>query len=529
MSMADPAVQNLDSTGIVLLPPAVPPLAPGCVLCVDLDGTLVKSDTLVDSVLYIARHRPKDLLRIPGWIAQGKAAFKRHVTSSVTLDVEHLPYNQPLLAYLRQQHAEGRQIYLATAADGALAERVAAYLGLFNGVLASDGAKNLAGGNKLAAFQEHFGENFSYIGNARPDVPILTVCQSPMVANPDAALTSGLRSASITPVATFTDRSATLKSWLRAVRLHQWAKNTLIFVPLLLAHHWTAGAITGGITGFLSFGLCASATYIINDLLDIDADRKHPRKRRRPFAAGDLSAIAGVIAVAVLLLAAFTLAFALPNIVTAIGGFDPALRPYFFAEWLAFYTVTTLSYSLYLKRMVLLDVFVLSGLYTVRILAGSAARGLPPALARPQAGPAQAHQRCLAQVRSRRSRKPLGIRFNQLKQQIEAALEAHRAKPLAQVQRRHRHHPPGTVRTPASPPAPQDHARDRRRLPSPRLQHRLGPQVESDFYNFEALNFPPNHPARDTQDTLVIAGQQSQAARDRLLMRTHTSPCRSAP
>ncbi len=371
--MPDTAVRNLDSRSLVETPIFAPPLAPGCALCVDLDGTLVKSDTLVDSILHMARHRPRDLLRIPGWIAQGKAAFKHHVTSSVTLDVEQLPYNQPLLTYLRQQHTEGRQIYLATAADGVLAERVATHLGLFNGVLASDGAKNLAGGNKLIAFQENFGENFSYIGNARPDIPILTVCQSPMVANPDAALTSGLRTANITPVAIFLDRSSTLKSWLRAVRLHQWAKNTLIFVPLLLAHHWTAGSITGGGVGFLSFGLCASATYIINDLLDIDADRRHPRKRRRPFAAGDLSAIAGCIAVATLLVAAFTLAFALPNIITAIGGFDPALRPYFFAEWLAFYTVTTLSYSLYLKRMVLLDVFVLSGLYTVRILAGSAA------------------------------------------------------------------------------------------------------------------------------------------------------------
>jgi phosphoserine phosphatase len=269
MSTKIPAIQN----EVSIEPAHV--LASGCVLCVDLDGTLVKSDTLVDSVLYMARHKPADVLRIPGWIAQGKAAFKRHVTSAVTLDVEHLPYNQPLLTFLRRQHAAGVEIYLATAADGVLAERVAAHLGIFSGVLASDGEKNLAGGNKLAAFQQRFGENFSYIGNARPDAPILAVCQSPMVANPDSALRGKLRSARVTPVAKFTDRSSTLKSWLRAVRLHQWAKNTLIFVPLLLAHHWTRGSIAGGLTGFLSFGLCASATYIINDLLDIDADRKH--------------------------------------------------------------------------------------------------------------------------------------------------------------------------------------------------------------------------------------------------------------
>ena len=349
------------------------PLAAGCAMCVDLDGTLVKSDTLVDSVLYLARHRPGDLLRLPGWLSQGKAAFKRHVTSAVTLDVENLPYNQPLLAFLRAQHAAGVDLYLATAADGALAERVAEHLGVFRGVMASDGAHNLAGGNKLAAFQERFGGRFSYIGNAKPDAPILAACQSPMVANPDSALRGRLREASITPVATFTDRSAAVKSWLRAVRLHQWAKNTLIFVPLLLAHEWTRESIAGGVVGFFSFGLCASATYIINDLLDIDADRKHPRKRKRPFAAGDLSAIAGVAAVVVLMLAAMALALALPEIVVAVGGPNPQLRPWFFAEWLAVYTVSTLTYSLYLKRVVLLDVFLLSGLYTVRILAGSAA------------------------------------------------------------------------------------------------------------------------------------------------------------
>jgi 4-hydroxybenzoate polyprenyltransferase/phosphoserine phosphatase len=361
-------VQNVGATQTLN-----PSLPDQCVLCVDLDGTLVKSDTLVDSVLYLARHRPADLLRIPGWLGQGKAAFKHLVTSAVTLDVEHLPYNEPLLEYLRSQHAGGRTIYLATAADTALAERVAEHLGIFAGVLASDGAHNLAGGNKLAAFQQKFGENFSYVGNASPDAGILRVCQSPMVANPDNALSSRLRRTQTVPVARFDDRASTLRSLLRAVRLHQWAKNTLIFVPLLLAHQWTAASFAGGVVGFFSFGLCASATYIINDLLDIDADRKHKRKRRRPFAAGDLSAISGVVAVVLLMAAAVVLALALPRIVIDIGGPNDHLHPWLFAEWLAFYTVTTLTYSLYLKRQVLLDVFVLSGLYTVRILAGSAA------------------------------------------------------------------------------------------------------------------------------------------------------------
>jgi 4-hydroxybenzoate polyprenyltransferase len=354
-----------------------PKLPAGVALCVDLDGTLVKSDTLYDSVLAIARHHPAELVKVPGWIAQGKAMFKRHVTGAVELDVEHLPYNKPLLEYLRVEHGRGRAIYLATAADLTLARRVADFVGIFAGVLASDGATNLAGGNKLAAFRAQFGENFCYIGNASPDIELLAACVCPMVANPTSGLKAGMKGKGTVAAATFLDTQSSLRSWMKAVRLHQWAKNTLIFVPLLLAHQWNIGTFAGAATAFLSFGLCASATYIINDLLDLDADRRHPRKRRRPFASGDLSALAGVGMVVVLFVAAVLLAVALPKIVEMMPGDYALPRPFSFLGWLGLYTATTLTYSLYLKRKLLLDVFVLSGLYTVRILAGSAATGVP--------------------------------------------------------------------------------------------------------------------------------------------------------
>ena len=381
--ISDSGLQSAEAPGLDREPGAGEPapgravLAPGVPLCVDLDGTLVKSDTLVDSVLVLARQKPGEILRIPSWIAQGKAQLKKHVTAAVTLDVEHLPYNRPLLEWLRAEHGAGRAIYLATAADRGLADRVAEHLGIFAGVLASDGETNLVGKNKLAAFRQHFGERFCYIGNAKPDVQLLSACESPMTANPHHALTAGLRSAKTKVAASFEDRSSLLKSWLRAVRLHQWAKNTLIFVPLLLAHAWSIATVAGGAVAFLSFGLCASATYIINDLLDIEADRKHPRKRRRPFAAGDISAITGVSAVIVMLAASFVLALMVPRVILALPGKHGVLIPYSFLGWLLVYTVTTLAYSLYLKRTVLLDVFVLTGLYTVRILAGSAATTVP--------------------------------------------------------------------------------------------------------------------------------------------------------
>jgi 4-hydroxybenzoate polyprenyltransferase len=343
-------------------------------LCVDLDGTLVKSDTLVDSVLVLARQHPRALLRIPGWIAQGKASFKRQVTQAISLDVSALPYNQPLLEYLFHQHAQGRPIYLATAADRTLADRIAEHYTIFTGVLASDGALNLAGENKFKAFREQFGDQFSYIGNATPDIPALTRCMEPMVANPTAGLTAGLRAAGVTPVHVFVDRASPLKAWLKAIRLHQWAKNTLIFLPVLLAHDWSAPGLVTAALAFLAFGLCASATYIVNDLLDLEADRRHHSKRRRPFAAGDLSAISGCVVVAAFACAAAGIALALPWLAGRMG---LALhRPYAFCGWLAVYAVTTSAYSFKLKRVVLVDVIVLSGLYTIRIIAGSAATGV---------------------------------------------------------------------------------------------------------------------------------------------------------
>jgi 4-hydroxybenzoate polyprenyltransferase/phosphoserine phosphatase len=345
-------------------------------LCVDLDGTLVKSDTLVDSTLALARYRPELLWKIPGWLVQGKAALKRHITSSVSLDVEHLPYNRELLQYLEQQHAEGRPIYLATAADSVLAHRIAEHLGLFTGVLASDGNLNLAGHNKLAAFRQTFGGNFCYIGNALPDLPLLENCHYPMVANPTRGLRAALQKAKVTPSRSFTEKTSPLKTWFKALRIHQWAKNILLFLPLLLAHALKPALIAGAVLAFLSFGLCASATYVVNDLLDIEADRQHPRKRRRPFASGDLSALTGVGAIVLFLIASLAIALSVPHVIARISPELALRRPYHFLVWLGIYAVTTLAYSLRLKRAVLVDVIVLSGLYTIRILAGSAATGI---------------------------------------------------------------------------------------------------------------------------------------------------------
>jgi 4-hydroxybenzoate polyprenyltransferase len=336
----------------------VEPLRASRPLCVDLDGSLVKSDTLVDSLLLLLRTSPLTALRTPFWALHGKANLKAKVASRVSLDVTRLPYNRPLLAYLEEQHALGRELYLATGADGRVALRVAEQLGIFTAVLASDGSKNLTGHSKLASLQDRFQQGFDYVGNAVPDLPVLAGAVEPMLANPDVSLNARLRGSQIKIARTFEDRRPRYRAILKAVRPHQWAKNTLLFTPLLLAHGLRLRPLAAVCLAFLCFSLCASATYIVNDLLDIEADRRHPKKRRRPFASGDLSAQTGVLIAVLLLAAAFAGAHFLPIA---------------FLGWLILYSVTTFSYSFYLKRIVLVDVILLSGLYTLRLLAGGAA------------------------------------------------------------------------------------------------------------------------------------------------------------
>ena len=332
-------------------------------LCVDLDGTLVKSDTLVDSLLVLVRSHPRLLLQLPGTLPRGKAAFKAFVTSHVELDVLHLPYNRKLLHFLQQERARGRELYLATGADLRLAERVAQHLGIFSGVLGSDGVTNLTGQKKLAILLDRFGQDgFAYIGNSTADLPLLSDASEKMLANPTAALRSSIRKRGIAPSHVFEERANSLPSLGKALRPHQWAKNLLILLPPLLAHDRSLPVLGKALLAFVCFCCTASGTYLVNDLLDIDTDRRSSRKRSRPFASGDLAPAIGLIASAALLLLGLTLARVLP--------ID-------FLSWLVLYIISTFAYSLYLKRIALLDVLVLSGLYTVRILAGGAATNTP--------------------------------------------------------------------------------------------------------------------------------------------------------
>jgi 4-hydroxybenzoate polyprenyltransferase/phosphoserine phosphatase len=334
-------------------PPAAPPLV------VDLDETLVKTDLLVESVVTLLRRNPLYLAMVPLWLLKGTANLKHEVGRRVTLDVSLLPYQSRLVDYLKSQHEKGRRLVLATGADELLARQVADHLQLFDMVISTNGIQNLSPRRKRDRLVERFGEQgFDYAGNERGDLIVWRSARKAIVVRPKlGARRAAERVARVDEV--FDDDREPLLSYLRALRLHQWLKNLLVFVPLLAAHRVTELALTGrALLAFLAFGLCASSGYLLNDLVDLPSDRRHPRKRRRPFASGELSLLSGLFLIPALL---------------ALSGLLGLLLPPSFLAMLGIYYGVSLAYSLALKRHALFDVIVLAGLYAIRVAAGSAA------------------------------------------------------------------------------------------------------------------------------------------------------------
>jgi 4-hydroxybenzoate polyprenyltransferase len=331
-------------------------------LVVDLDGTLVHTDMLHETSLRVLRDSPWDLLRLSCWLMQGKAVVKQNIATRARFDPQHLPYNEQLLDWLREQKSSGRRLVLCTASDAAVARSVAQHLGIFDDVMASNGSENLGGKVKAASLVSRYGERgFDYVGNSASDLPVWQHARKAVVVNGSETLAR--QAGGICDVEkVFPRLPASLMVWRRVLRMHQWLKNLLLFVPLLAAHQFAKTAIWGTLgVAFLSFSLCASSVYVFNDLLDLESDRAHPRKRARPFASGAVPVWMGVVFSPVLLVISFGLA-------TQVRGS--------FLPWLAFYFILTCAYSWTLKRLMLVDCLALAMLYTVRIVAGAAAAGL---------------------------------------------------------------------------------------------------------------------------------------------------------
>lgn len=334
-------------------------------LFIDLDGTLLNSDLLYESFFALLKYNFLYLFIVPFWLLKGKANLKNKIALKTNIDPSLLPYNKDFLDYIREENNNGRKLILATASNTKFANAIAEHLGIFSAVISSNEKNNLSGTKKLDAIKSVLGDDeaFSYAGNDHIDLKIFKHTESAILVNANRALTK--KTEKITKIEkSFDSQQSLVKSTIKAMRLHQWVKNILIFVPLFAAQLWTElDNILLTLLAFFMFGLTASSVYLLNDMLDLEADRRHPRKRNRPFASGALSLAVGIFLVTLI-----------PLITLPVSYF---ISLEFFII-LALYLTLTLAYSFFLKSYVLIDVIMLAILYTIRVIAGAAVISIIP-------------------------------------------------------------------------------------------------------------------------------------------------------
>ena len=336
-----------------------PSLASAYPLVLDLDGTLLRTDLLLEAILQYLKREPLGIFLLIVWACRGIAHLKQQVAARTDLCVELLPINEPLASYAREAAEQGRTVIAATAANKELAAKVCARFAFISEIIGSCEKTNLKGARKAAALNGRFPQGYAYAGDAAADLSVWREARFGIFAGRDQRLLERLTKVT-TLEADFSHAPATVKHWTRAFRLHQWAKNALVFLPLMLAGH--AASLFGWVAcagASVAMGLTASATYLINDLLDLDADRQHWSKRSRPFASGVIGIPHAVAGAAALLMGGLTLAF-------ASGGFKLLAA-------LLLYCGVTLAYSVRLKRIPVLDVTMLAALFTLRLGVGAVA------------------------------------------------------------------------------------------------------------------------------------------------------------
>jgi 4-hydroxybenzoate polyprenyltransferase/phosphoserine phosphatase len=331
-------------------------------LVVDLDGTLIASDLLIETVFSELGRRPHSLFEMLVALSRGRAALKDHLAAPDAFDPALLPYDREVLAAVRNARAEGRQIYLASASNRRLVESVADHLGEFNGWFASDETTNLAGAKKAEQLVAAFGERgFDYIGNDAADLPVWEKAAKVITIRTRVGVRKKLALRNAEEVEHLPCARPTWRTWAKMLRVHQYAKNALVFLPVLTSHLFTLQAVVQVALAFIAFSLCASSIYILNDLVDLQDDRGHRSKCNRPLASGAIPLIHGVAAIPILFVSALTVAAAvsLPFLGVLIG-----------------YFVLTTAYSFALKRMMVVDVITLAALYSLRVIGGAAATGI---------------------------------------------------------------------------------------------------------------------------------------------------------
>jgi 4-hydroxybenzoate polyprenyltransferase/phosphoserine phosphatase len=327
-------------------------------LVVDLDGTLIRSDLLIESAFELAGRNPFSFVGAAFALRRGRAELKDYIARQIVVDPAKLPYNETVLDYVRAARATGRQVFLASASNERFVAAIAGHLGLFDGWFASDHTTNLSKTNKADRLVREFGKGgFDYIGNSEADIPVWAVSARGFAVGPSARLARMLK-ATNSNAEYWPEPRPSPMTWLSLLRVHQFVKNVLVFVPLVTAHKFEPAAMVTATIAAIAFCLCASAVYVLNDLVDLNADRVHPVKRHRPLASGAISAGHGVLAIPMLLGLAGALAVAVS---------------WSFLGVLSIYFVLSTAYTLILKRKMLVDVIVLAMLYAVRVIGGAVA------------------------------------------------------------------------------------------------------------------------------------------------------------
>ena len=331
-------------------------------LVVDLDGVLIRTDLLVESAFGFIGRRPFEAWRLPLWLMNGRARLKAGLAKRAPVAPATLPYDPEVIALIEAAKLE-RPVYLASASNEAYVGAVAEHLGLFDGWFGSSPQVNLSGSTKADRLVAEFGEGgFDYVGDSAVDLKVWSRARRAIAVGESPPVRAALKR--LRPDAELRQPGgpkANPRAFLKLLRPHQWAKNALVFVPLLTAHAFDLASVGRACIAFIAFSLCASSVYILNDLIDLEADRAHPTKRSRPFASGAIKPQQGLLLAPALLVSAFAIA---------------ALLPLAFVATLAFYFAATSAYSFFLKRKMMIDVVTLSGLYAVRVIGGGAAIGV---------------------------------------------------------------------------------------------------------------------------------------------------------
>ena len=332
------------------------------VLVIDLDGSLLRSDMLFESFWSaLGRDWRSPFASVVALIG-GRAVLKRHLAMASAVEVSTLPYDPEVVAFIKAWRDAGGRTALVTASDSNFAEAIASHLGLFDEAHGSDGQLNLKGDRKGQFLEERFGlKGFAYIGDGKADLAIWKRAEKAITVKAPKALRRQIEKICENVEHLGTDSKSAI-SYVRALRPHQWLKNTLVFLPMLAAHQLDSATFLAALLAFVSFGLVASSVYVLNDLLDLSADRAHPRKRNRPFASGSIPIADGTWMAGGLLMLGALLAFSVSASFLLI---------------MAGYYLLTMAYSLNLKRRMVVDICVLAGLYTIRIITGGVATDVP--------------------------------------------------------------------------------------------------------------------------------------------------------